>query len=76
MRGLSKVRFLKSNDCFGVSRPPRSGRMYQFADLSDSAKTQANFCDHFKPRTGVYTPPNTAEVDKAKAELEKLFGKK
>jgi hypothetical protein len=37
--------------------------------------TQANFCDHFKPRAGAYTPPNTAE-DKAKAELEKRFGKK
>jgi len=39
-------------------------------------KTQANFCDHFKPRPGAYTPPNTGEVDKAKAELERLFGKK
>ena len=39
-------------------------------------KTQANFCDHFKPRAGAYTAPNTGEVDKAKAELEKLFGKK
>lgn len=38
-------------------------------------KTAANFCDHFKPRAGAYTPPNTAEVDKAKAELAKLFGK-
>jgi hypothetical protein len=38
-------------------------------------KTAANFCDHFKPRSGAYTPPNTAEVDKAKAELAKLFGK-
>jgi len=39
-------------------------------------KTRANFCDHFKPRSGAYTPPNTAEVDKVKAELERLFGKK
>ena len=41
-----------------------------------SNKAQANFCDHFKPRPGAYTPPNTGEVNKAKAELERLFGKK
>ena len=39
-------------------------------------KTKANFCDFFKPRGGAYTAPNTGEVDKARAELEKLFGKK
>ena len=39
-------------------------------------KTRANFCDHFKPRAGAYTAPNTAAVDKAKAELDKLFGKR
>jgi hypothetical protein len=27
-------------------------------------------------KTRAYTPPNTAEVDKAKAELERLFGRK
>ena len=41
-----------------------------------SDKTYANFCDHFKPRESAYTPPNVAEVDKARTELEKLFGKK
>src|SRR5580693_3138794 len=40
-----------------------------------SDKAHANFCDHFKPRAGAYTAPNTAEVDKAKSELERLFGK-
>lgn len=39
-------------------------------------KTKANFCDFFKPRAGAYTAPNTSEVDKAKADLEKLFGKR
>ena len=39
-------------------------------------KDEANFCDHFKPREGAYTPPDTAGVDKARAELERLFGKK
>jgi ribosome-binding protein aMBF1 (putative translation factor) len=38
-------------------------------------KTHANFCDHFKPRAGAYVPLNTGEVDKARAELDKLFGK-
>lgn len=38
-------------------------------------KTRANFCDHFKPRSGAYVPPDTAAIDKARSELEKLFGK-
>ena len=41
-----------------------------------SDKTYANFCDHYKPRAGAYTPPNTAEIAKSLSELEKLFGKK
>jgi hypothetical protein len=41
-----------------------------------SDKTHANFCGHFKPRSAAYVPANTAEVDKAKSELEKLFGKR
>ena len=39
-------------------------------------KTAANFCDYFKPRAGAYTAPNTGEVDRARAELERLFGGK
>ena len=39
-------------------------------------KSAANFCDHFKPRAAAYVAPNVAEVDKAKAELERLFGKR
>lgn len=38
-------------------------------------KTQANFCDHFKPRAGAYIPANTVAIDSARAELDKLFGK-
>lgn len=38
-------------------------------------KTHANFCDFFKPRPGAYVAPNTAEADKARTELERLFGK-
>jgi hypothetical protein len=39
-------------------------------------KTRANFCDHYKPRAGAYTAPDTVEVSKSLSELEKLFGRK
>lgn len=38
-------------------------------------KERANFCDHFKPRAGAYTPRDQGAVDAARAELERLFGK-
>jgi ribosome-binding protein aMBF1 (putative translation factor) len=38
-------------------------------------KEEANFCDHFKPKSGAYTPKNVAEVDRAKAALDALFKK-
>jgi ribosome-binding protein aMBF1 (putative translation factor) len=38
-------------------------------------KVAANFCDHFKPRPGAYTPPNIAEIEKSRSALDKLFGK-
>jgi len=41
-----------------------------------SDKTRANFCDHFKPRPAAYTPPDIAAADQARAELERLFGKR
>jgi hypothetical protein len=41
-----------------------------------SDKTRANFCDHFKPRAGAYVAPNTAEVEKSRAALDQLFGKR
>lgn len=39
-------------------------------------KERANFCDHFKPRAGAWKPANAAAIDAARAELERLFGKK
>jgi hypothetical protein len=39
-------------------------------------KEHANFCDFFKPRAGAYQAPNTVEVERARAELEKMFGKR
>jgi hypothetical protein len=37
-------------------------------------KEHANFCDHFKPKAGAFQAGATAEADRAKAELAKLFG--
>jgi hypothetical protein len=41
-----------------------------------SDKQHANFCDFFRPRPGAYVAPDTAAVDKARAELDRLFGKR
>ncbi len=38
-------------------------------------KERANFCDHFRPREGAYTPPRTAEQSQARSALEDLFRK-
>ena len=39
-------------------------------------KAHANFCDFFKPRPAAYIAPDTAEVEQARAELDRLFGKR
>lgn len=39
-------------------------------------KDHANFCDFFKPRPGAYLAPNAAQIERSRAELEKLFGKR
>jgi len=38
-------------------------------------KTEANFCDHFKPRPGAYIGKDQAELDRVKASLADLFKK-
>lgn len=38
-------------------------------------KTRANFCDHFKPKTGAWDGTAATANDKARSELDKLFGK-
>ena len=38
-------------------------------------KEHANFCDHFRPREGAYSPGNAAEVERAKVALDDLFKK-
>ena len=37
-------------------------------------KKRANFCDYFTIMPDAYQPQGSAETDKAKAELEALFG--
>ena len=39
-------------------------------------KQGANFCDFFRPRPGAFRPPDHTAVDSARAELERLFGKR
>jgi hypothetical protein len=39
-------------------------------------KEHANFCDYFQPRTGAYSNKQQTEAERARAELEKMFGKR
>ena len=39
-------------------------------------KEKANFCDYFRPTPSAYRPEALSAADKAKAELEALFGHK
>ncbi|HYM36636.1 MAG TPA: hypothetical protein VET48_14650 [Steroidobacteraceae bacterium] len=39
-------------------------------------KERANFCDYFKPRAGAFSNKQQTEAEKARAQLESLFGKK
>ena len=39
-------------------------------------KQRANFCDYFKPTPSAYQPGTVSAADKARAELEALFGRK
>jgi len=38
-------------------------------------KDEANFCDHFKPKPGAYTPRDAAELERSKSALDALFRK-
>jgi hypothetical protein len=38
-------------------------------------KTRANFCDHVKPRPGAWSGDPNASTDRARSELDKLFGR-
>jgi len=38
-------------------------------------KEHANFCGHYQPRAGAYQPDASAAADKARSDLERLFGK-
>jgi len=39
-------------------------------------KIRANFCDYFHPTPAAYRPEGTSAADRARAQLESLFGKK
>ncbi|HWP94197.1 MAG TPA: hypothetical protein VNL72_00480 [Gammaproteobacteria bacterium] len=39
-------------------------------------RERANFCDWFTPAPGAWRPAASASADRAREELEKLFGKK
>jgi hypothetical protein len=38
-------------------------------------KSRANFCDHYKPNAAAWTGGEAAQNDRARSELDKLFGK-
>lgn len=38
-------------------------------------KQRANFCDYFDPRPNAFQPADPGPADRAKTELDKLFGK-
>ncbi len=38
-------------------------------------KDEANFCDHFKPKAGAYTPKDQAQLARSKSALDDLFRK-
>ena len=40
-----------------------------------SKKTEANFCDHFKPKNKAFVAKDTSEAERAKATLDALFKK-
>jgi len=39
-------------------------------------KVRANFCDYFCPTPAAYRPEETSAADRARAQLEAMFGKK
>jgi hypothetical protein len=39
-------------------------------------KTRANFCDYFRPTPAAYRPDDQSAAERAKAQLEALFGRK
>jgi hypothetical protein len=39
-------------------------------------KQRANFCDYFRPSEAAYRPGDLTAAEKAKAELEAMFGRK
>ena len=53
-------------------RVPKGCSEEDSPDVRD--KNAANFCDYFKPRPAAFSNASTAAADRAKAELDALFG--
>ena len=75
-------------ECRGCRAELHACRMCEFYDTSKAKhcretiadevkdKQSANFCDYFKPTAQAYRPEAVSAADKARAELEALFGRK
>jgi hypothetical protein len=51
---------------------PRQCREDDAEEVND--KEKVNFCEWFKPDSNAFDPARAAQADKAKSELESLFG--
>jgi len=75
-------------ECRACSAELHACRMCDFYDTSKAKhcrepvaeevkdKTVANFCDYFRPSPAAYRPEALSAAERARAELEALFGKR
>lgn len=74
-------------ECRACGAELHACRMCEFYDTSKAKhcrepvaeevkdKTVANFCDYFRPTAAAYRPDALSAAERARAELEALFGK-
>ena len=75
-------------ECRGCRAELHACRMCTFYDVAKAKhcrepiadevkdKQRANFCDYFQPTPAAWRPAELSAADKARAELEALFGRK
>ena len=75
-------------ECRACGAELHACRMCEFYDTSKAKhcrepvaeevkdKTVANFCDYFRPSLAAYRPEALSAAERARAELEALFGKR
>ncbi len=75
-------------ECRACGAELHACRMCEFFDTSKAKhcrepvaeevkdKAVANFCDYFRPTPAAYQPEATSAAERARAELEALFGKR